>query len=255
MLQKRFVSALCALAVSVSVSMMCAVNTSAATQSPLVAELMRYNPNMTSAQIQEQAQEIADEYGISAEEVMQIQLDEVRAATQPVAEVSDGKLLGGVENQVMSSSSGGEGAKVVLPNASYKGDIFWTPARTAGIAHGHVGIYTDSKTIVEAVGTGQVSRMVEAKNVRVAEGSKLMYVNTTQATRNQAAQYSTQMVGKPYNNNFFYNHKVDDDSYNCSQLVWAAYKKTGLDLDSDGGWGVYPNDILNSNKTVTYRTL
>ncbi len=60
-------------------------------------------------------------------------------------------------------------------------------------------------------------------------------------------------VNKPYNWNFF-NKNADDSTY-CSQLVWNAYRQTSrpsprpewrnIDLDSNGGWIVYPSDILN----------
>ncbi len=33
----------------------------------------------------------------------------------------------------------------------------------------------------------------------------------------------------------------------CAHLVWYAYKKFGIDLDSNGGWLVKPQDIANSN--------
>ncbi len=46
------------------------------------------------------------------------------------------------------------------------------------------------------------------------------------------------------------------NSYNCSQLVWAAYKSTdpNVDLDSDGGPGVYPTDIKKSHWVHHYET-
>lgn len=43
---------------------------------------------------------------------------------------------------------------------------------------------------------------------------------------------------------------------NCSQLVWVAYMEAaGIDLDSNGGPGVYPYDIRDSSYTVTYQWL
>ncbi|KAB7789844.1 hypothetical protein [Bifidobacterium leontopitheci] len=43
---------------------------------------------------------------------------------------------------------------------------------------------------------------------------------------------------------------------NCSQLAWASYYYTSkLDLDSNGGSGVYPKDIRDSQYTLTYKTL
>lgn len=46
------------------------------------------------------------------------------------------------------------------------------------------------------------------------------------------------------------------NSYNCSQLVWAAYKSTdpNVDLDSDGGPGVYPTDIQKPHWVHHYET-
>ncbi len=66
-------------------------------------------------------------------------------------------------------------------------------------------------------------------------------------------------VNKPYNWNFF-NKNADDRTY-CSQLVWQAYRQTArpgssrpewrdIDLDSNGGWVVFPNDILNHTLVV-----
>lgn len=49
--------------------------------------------------------------------------------------------------------------------------------------------------------------------------------------------------------------------YNCSSPVWAAFKWGSqhstdwgeeLDLDGDGGWGVYPRDILKSSWVTEY---
>ena len=76
------------------------------------------------------------------------------------------------------------------------------------------------------------------------------------------------MVGKPYNGTFM-NKKSPESAY-CSQLIWQAYYtqsnragtwrdwglqngggavhgafRNRVDLDSDGGPIVWPNDILN----------
>lgn len=45
------------------------------------------------------------------------------------------------------------------------------------------------------------------------------------------------------------------DYYNCSQLVWCAYKQTSnIDLDSNLGFGVYPSDIISSSSLTYART-
>lgn len=40
---------------------------------------------------------------------------------------------------------------------------------------------------------------------------------------------------------------ADNDVWNCTLLVWqAVYAITGLDIDSNKGYFVYPNDMINS---------
>ncbi|MBM7051690.1 YiiX/YebB-like N1pC/P60 family cysteine hydrolase [Rothia sp. ZJ1223] len=70
----------------------------------------------------------------------------------------------------------------------------------------------------------------------------------------KAANFALQQVGKPYNGVFFNNKKINASKYNCSQLVWAAYKSNdpNVDLDANGGPGVYPSDIANSSWTTWY---
>ena len=43
---------------------------------------------------------------------------------------------------------------------------------------------------------------------------------------------------------------------NCSQLVWYAYKYgAGVGIDSNGGPGVYPHDIVEGSLAHTYANL
>ncbi|MBP3222386.1 MAG: hypothetical protein J6M18_00455 [Actinomycetaceae bacterium] len=68
-----------------------------------------------------------------------------------------------------------------------------------------------------------------------------------QANRNKAANRAKTYVGRAYNLKGFAFNKTANGKMNCSQLVWAAYKTaTGIDLDGDGGHGVYPRDIKKS---------
>lgn len=87
-------------------------------------------------------------------------------------------------------------------------------------------------------------------------------VNTSQEVRDAAANYArdkahpvVERSGAAYNYDFAFNRRDDGKSYNCSQLVWAAYgdaSKGKIDLDSDGGFGVYPMDIRDSKHLTRY---
>ncbi len=141
--------------------------------------------------------------------------------------------------------------------AKRKGDIFVSPASTFFVQHGHTGIYYSTTTIVEAPGAGKKSRSIAANKVQVGRGAVKQYVRTTSTNRGKAANYAfNKLRGKGYNANFAVNKSTTGSKMNCSQLVWAAYKAaTGIDLDGNGGPGVYPYNIKDSSKTVTYKTL
>ena len=74
----------------------------------------------------------------------------------------------------------------------------------------------------------------------------------------EAAYWANSRLGKDkYSANFATNRKTGHTgAKNCSKLVWSAYLlKSGLDIDSDKGAGVYPRNIRNSGYTVSYKTL
>lgn len=144
-----------------------------------------------------------------------------------------------------------------MKNSTYKGDVFYSPSSTLGgmVTFGHSGIYSEKDTIVEAPGSQYKVRSAKATGVKVISGAKVQYVNTSQANRNKAADLSKTFVGRAYNVNFALN-KTKNGNMNCSQVVWVSYKDgAGIDLDSNGGPGVYPSDIRDSKLTITYRTL
>lgn len=69
-----------------------------------------------------------------------------------------------------------------------------------------------------------------------------------------AASWSEDQDGKPYNKNFF--DKNREDKFYCSQLVWKAWLKQGIDIEKGSvpNGAVTPADLVNSsNTTVAYR--
>lgn len=86
-------------------------------------------------------------------------------------------------------------------------------------------------------------------------------VETDQATRDRAADWAEGKAtetyfesGAGYNYNFAFNRRAGD-TYNCPQLVWAAYgdaSQGNIDLDSNKGTGVYPQDIRKSELVTPY---
>jgi uncharacterized protein YycO len=200
-----------------------------------------------------QIEQEAAAQGTTFDAVVDQVLAEARAAA-PEAVAADGSLVEGAQVAPLSSSGGSGTVKLV--NASRKGDVFYSPAGALFVTWGHNGIYYSTSGIVEAPGPGANSRYIAVSKVSVVKGAKLQYVSTTSTNRNKAANYAyNNLRGRGYNLNFAFNKKASG-SLNCSQLVWAAYREAaGIDLDSNGGTGVYPANIRDDNSTVTYRTL
>lgn len=65
-----------------------------------------------------------------------------------------------------------------------------------------------------------------------------------------ARDFAYRQMGKPYN---VLASKTDLRSFYCSKLVWAAWRYTaGVDLDYDGGYWVWPVDLINSSHTRVF---
>lgn len=188
-------------------------------------------------------QSAADAAGVSFDEVLDSAAMEAEAAN------SDYQRTRRLSSS--SSSSGGDSTKH-LNTARYVGDVFYGPNSLAGVHHGHTGIYSTKITIIHAPGGGSPSEEKPISQVYVATPIQLMSVSTTSSKRGDAVAKARGYVGRPYNNNFAVNRN-EGKSMNCSQLVWAAYYYgASIDLDYNGGFGVYPSDILNSSLTHTY---
>ncbi|MFB9776034.1 hypothetical protein [Brevibacterium otitidis] len=218
-------------------------------QSPQALEkLENLNPGTSDQELMNGLSAYAAERGITLEQALQESLRESEESAQAASEGSSG----GVSTY----------ATRTLGAAKAKGDIFVSPASTLFIKHGHTGIYYTTGTIVEAPGKkagGKTlkSRSYAASKLSVGKGAVKQSVGVSTAKRKASANHAySKLRGKPYNTSFAANKKVNGSTMNCSQLVWAAYKVGGrIDLDSNGGPGVYPYNIKNSKYTKTYKTL
>ncbi|MCI6574435.1 MAG: hypothetical protein MSC53_04605 [Arcanobacterium sp.] len=205
----------------------------------LVTELVEQSPGASYEEMMQAVEDVAISTGTS----------ETQVASEALAELNSQANNARIQPRSGSKPS----ANKAIGTSRYRGDVFYTPASTAGVNHGHSGIYSYTTKIIEAnPGSGVAER--SHTQVKVASGARKQYVSTSQANRNKAANRARTYLGRGYNYIFALN-KTERGSMNCSQTVWAAYKNaTGIDLDSNGGPGVYPSDILNSRYTKTYQT-
>lgn len=207
--------------------------------SALIVELVERNPGISYADMEQAVKDAALATGASEAEVAREALSEA------------GDPPGSIRIQPRSGSRPEANKKI--GTARNRGDVFYTPSSTFGVNHGHSGIYSYEAKIVEATPSAGVAERSHTL-IKVSAGARKQYVSTSQANRDKAADRARTYRGRGYDYNFAFN-KTANGPMNCSQVVWAAYKTaTGIDLDSNGGHGVYPSDILNSKYTVTYQT-
>lgn len=213
-----------------------------------LSRLVALNPGVTKRSMLQAIEAEAKASGLPASRVAAAVLAEAESSAAEAA-------IAPAEEGPHTFSSGGSGT-VTLGSGRYKGDVFYSPASTLFINHGHSGIFYTTATIVHAPGSGQVSRSGSASAMNVASGAQKQYVTASQTERNTAANYAyNNLRDRPYNSNFAFNRK-NSNEVNCSQLVRLAYRETsGRDLDSNAGTGVYPANIRDSQYTTTYQTL
>jgi hypothetical protein len=68
--------------------------------------------------------------------------------------------------------------------------------------------------------------------------------------RAAARNFAARQLGKPYN---ILGAKTDLSSFYCSKVAWTSWRYTmGVDLDGDGGYWVWPVDLINSSHTILF---
>lgn len=162
----------------------------------------------------------------------------------------------------ITPQSGGSSGRIPLPRGRGGGDVF----AHVGTTLGHAGLWaSDTNYAIHATGeprgNGKFEGVVRESRSQVLlyrNASELMWVNTSATVRNRAVSFAQNRVGYAYNFDWFRNKKIYDSVYNCSQLVWAAYKTQGIELDGGTAIGnsfVSPQDIIQAAETTTYKRL
>ncbi len=68
--------------------------------------------------------------------------------------------------------------------------------------------------------------------------------------RTQARDFASSQIGKPYS---LICSKTDLRSFYCSKVAWVAWHyAAGIDLDGDGGYWVWPIDLVTSRYTKIF---
>ncbi len=65
-----------------------------------------------------------------------------------------------------------------------------------------------------------------------------------------AVEYALAQIGRPFDHTYIstFPLKINEKNLHCAEMTWRSYKAGGIDLDSNGGLLVYPDDIYFSPK-------
>lgn len=212
---------------------------------PYLNEILELQPDVSEEELLKDVTAIADNTGQTEESVLEQIYKELKADSDQG------------ETEKVVNINGGSGGTVSVGTSS-KGNFFYTDSQTAYLNHGHVGLYYSSSTIVESVPSSGVRTISTTSRLVDKGGASVKSVNTSSTNRTNAANWAYSRVGiDAYSYNFATNRSTSHyGDKNCSKLIWSAYKLNGnLDLDKDGGFGVYPRDVRDDSKTTLVRNI
>ena len=138
-----------------------------------------------------------------------------------------------------------------------EGDIIVSlSTHTAGWTHGHAGLVMDPDRPItlESVVLGSLSDTMNASHWRSYTTWAVLRPRSDEGTRHQVVQIADQhLIGIPYSpvsGVFGDKFQPLDGSHDaqCGYLPWYAWMAVGVDLDSDGGRVVTPEDLLLSDQ-------
>lgn len=150
--------------------------------------------------------------------------------------------------------------KYKLYDTVKKGDIIFESKGGFGIT-GHVAIvegkYYNAASgvsyirVVEAINSGVVRSCVDDTRVDDKDVLLLRVNGATSSIINQAVSFCVGELGSSYSLDFQKDTSASQTDWYCSELVWAAYKNQGINIEVSGNGepGITPRDIKNSSLT------
>ena len=135
-----------------------------------------------------------------------------------------------------------------------EGDIIVTgTTRVSWLRYGHAALVVDGKNrlIVESVGPGAKSELNPVECLSIMANFLVLRPKVSTELKMQVARYAKEnLIGLSYRFTIgLFSKKMpkkEIETTQCAHLVWYAYKKFGIDLDSNGGWLVKPQDMAKS---------
>ncbi len=131
------------------------------------------------------------------------------------------------------------------------GDIIVTSAtHVLGWRYGHAALVVNEYEVIESFAVGSKSDVTMASMIQDYASFMVLKPKVSEQEKAQVVKYAlNELMGLPYaltTGVFSKKNQKNIDRTHCAHLVWYAYKQFGIDLDSNGGKIVKPQDIANS---------
>jgi hypothetical protein len=135
----------------------------------------------------------------------------------------------------------------LTPEALRPGDILTRDSRWISFMPAHDALYVGNGQIIDSTDRGGVQYRTLAGFVDDADDYVVAHrlKDWSEAVAQGALDYAIAHIGTPYDYAFFGGKNTEDKMY-CSELVWRSYLSQGVDLDSNQGLWVWPNEIVAS---------
>ncbi len=133
------------------------------------------------------------------------------------------------------------------------GDVIVSPtSHFSFFAMGHSAIVVDSVEgkVINSTGYNNKSCYEDISAITIDPSFIILRPKADNKTREQIVKYTQQeLLDLPYSVSvgiLFPKFSEKPIATNCSHLIWHAFKKAGIDIDSNGGRVVMPMDIARS---------
>lgn len=150
-------------------------------------------------------------------------------------------------------------SKYNLKDVVKKGDVIYEANGGFGVT-GHIaiveGFYYNSDQdvtyirVVEAINVGVVRSLLDDTRVDDKDVTIFRVDDATSSDITAAISFCVGEIGSSYSLDFQKDTDSSETDWYCSELVWAAYKNEGIDIEKSGVSepGVTPHDIRDSDE-------
>lgn len=156
-----------------------------------------------------------------------------------------------------TASGTGDGSNTLSFTSFDDGDMIVV----LGTPTGHAGCWSDA---LYSTAAGLRSYCVWSANTKPVNGVQReqplqyraydrafgLWVPTKASYGRAVITHCAAQAGEPYD---ILSAKTNYSRWYCSKLPWVAWKvKAGVDLDADGGYWVWPEDLINDGQTAVF---